>query len=289
MPYTPGQTLGGLTATLGDLPLGSVDSAGVAWVLQELEGWDSPEVRSELQQREADHGAWQTPVYYGERPLTLAGTIVAPDGAALEDAMGRLRAAVSITDTVLTVAEAIPKCATVRRSGKLLSRYVTDTVATYSALVTAADPRRYEVASRSGDTGLASTTGGLTLPASVPWTISAATVSGQIDAANLGSFATPLVLTVTGPVQQPQILVAMPGGTVLPMFYSQTLGVGEQLVIDTAAHTVVLNSDVSRRRFLSVPSGWPQIPAGESVTITFSAAVYNASALLTATWRSAWD
>ncbi|MFB6873768.1 hypothetical protein, partial [Streptomyces sp. NPDC056323] len=259
MPYTPGQGLGGLTATLGSLSLGSADSFGVAWFLQDMDGWDSPEVRSELQQREADHGAWQTPVYYGERPITLAGTIVAPDAGALQDAMDRLRAAVSLTDTTLTVAETVPKQATVRRSGKLLTRYVTDTVATYSALVTAADPRRYAIDPQAGSTGLPITSGGLTLPATVPWTISATTVSGQIGAGNLGSFGTPMVLTINGPVQQPQVLVTMPDGTVLPLTYSQDLGVGDQLVIDTGAHSVTLNGGVSRRRFLAVPSGWPQI------------------------------
>lgn len=289
MPYTPGQTLGGLTATLGDLPLGAVDSAGVAWVLQDLDGWDSPEVRSELQQRESDHGAWQTPVYYGERPITLAGTIVAPDRAALDDAMDRLRAAVSLADTVLTVAETVPKCCMVRRSGKVLARYTTDTVASYSALVTAADPRRYAVDTQQGSTGLPVTTGGLTLPATVPWTITATTVSGQIAAENRGSMGTPLMLSIAGPVQQPQVLVAMPSGAVLPLTYSQDLGAGDVLVIDTAAHTVVLNGDVSRRRFLAVPSGWPSIPSKATISLVFRGAAYDSSALLTATWRSAWD
>lgn len=289
MPYTPGQTLGGLTATLGDLPLGAVDTFGVAWVLQDMDGWDSPEVRSDLQQREADHGAWQTPVYYGERPITLAGLILAPDQGALEDAMDRLRAAVGLTDTVLTVSETIPKCATVRRSGKLLTKYLTDTKASFSALVTAGDPRRYATTQQAGTTGLPMTTGGLTLPATVPVTIAATTVSGQIDAENVGSFGTPLILTINGPVQQPQVLVTTPDGLIVPLAYSQNLGTGEQLVIDTGAHTVVLNGGVSRRRFLSTPAGWPQIPGKSQATLVFRAATYDASASLTATWRSAWD
>jgi hypothetical protein len=41
-------------------------------VLQTLEGWDSPEIRAEFQDREADHGAWASPVYLGSRPITLA-------------------------------------------------------------------------------------------------------------------------------------------------------------------------------------------------------------------------
>ncbi|MFE5131949.1 hypothetical protein, partial [Bacillus mobilis] len=107
--YEPGMDLGGLQATLGSLPLGSVDEAGVAWVLQDVQGWDSSESRGEFQQREADHGAWATPGYLGERPITLAGVIVAPDRTALDDAMERAREAASLSDTLLVVRESVPK------------------------------------------------------------------------------------------------------------------------------------------------------------------------------------
>ncbi|MFD0177275.1 hypothetical protein ACFVGZ_35915, partial [Streptomyces rochei] len=103
MPNTPGAVLDGLRATLGGVDLGTVDGDGVAWRLQTLEGWDSPDLRSEMTDREGDHGAWAGPVYLGARPITLGGTIVAPSQAALEEAMERLRVAAGLTDTLLTV------------------------------------------------------------------------------------------------------------------------------------------------------------------------------------------
>jgi hypothetical protein len=45
---------------------------------------------------------------------------------------------------------------------------------------------------------------------------------------------------------------------------------------------------VSRRRFLTVSSGWPTIGPGQSVTYQFQSTAYNASASLTVQWRSAW-
>ncbi|MGJ5898543.1 phage distal tail protein [Streptomyces niveiscabiei] len=285
MPYTPGAALSGLGATLGSVALGAVDDAGTAWYLQTLEGWDSPEIRAEYSDREGDHGAWPSPVYLGARPVTLGGTIVAPSRAQLEQAMERLRAAAGLTDTVLTVGEEDPKRTVVRRSGKLLLQYLTDTTAQYSVLVTAADPRRYEAVEQIGQTALPSTTGGLVLPAAPPWTISATTVSGQFDAANRGSVATRPMFTVAGPVQQPTVAVLYEDGAVRSLAYADTLGAGDVLTIDTDAHTVMLGS-ASRRRYLS--GQWPEIPPGESVTITFTAAAYNPSALLTARWRSAW-
>lgn len=288
MPYTPGAALDGLRASLGSVNLGAVDSDGTAWFLQTLEGWDSPEVRSEFTDREADHGAWASPVYLGSRPITLAGTIVAGSQDLLEAAMEKLRAAASLTDTVLTVWETVAKQASVRRSGKPLMQYVTGATATYSVMVTAQDPRRYSTTLSTGTTALPSTTGGLALPAAFPLTFSATTVSGQVTAQNAGTVDTRPVLTITGPVVAPVIAALYPDGTVRQLLYSLDLVTGDVLTIDTDARTVLLNSGVSRRRFMTVAGGWPVIPAGSSVNYQFQSSTYNATAMLTATWRSAW-
>jgi hypothetical protein len=265
-----------------------VDSSGVAWYLQTLEGWDSPEIRSEFTEREADHGSWASPVYFGSRPITLSGTVEAQSRAELQGAMDQLYTAAALTDTTLTVWEDTPKQATVRRSGKPLTQYLTDSKATWSVLVTAADPRRYSTTLQSGTTGLPVTTGGLTFPITFPITFSATVTAGQINAANLGSMDTRPVLTITGPVVAPTIAALYPDGSVKQLIYSQDLQSGDSLVIDTDTHTVTINGNASRRRFLSVPAGWPTIPAGGSVVYQFQSGTYNATAMLTATWRSAW-
>lgn len=289
MAFTAGQDLGGLWADLGAIPLGRADSAGVGWALQSMDGWDGSEVRSEYTERESDHGAWASPVYLGSRPITLAGTVTAPDRTSLDDALERLRSANSLTDMTLIVYELTgAKQATVRRSGKPLFAYVTDRIATYSVMVTAADPRRYSTTLQSGTTGLPSTSGGLSFPGTFPIALSATTVSGQITAVNSGSIDTRPVLTITGPVVAPTVAALYPDGTVKQLIFSQDLASGDALVIDTDAHTVTLNGNVSRRRFMTVPAGWPTIPAGSSVSYQFLSSTYNATAMLTATWRSAW-
>ncbi|MCX5137573.1 phage tail family protein [Streptomyces sp. NBC_00340] len=288
MAYTPSTDLDGRQATLGSLRLGAVDSAGVAWFLQSLEGWDSPEIRSDFQEREADHGAWASPVYLGSRPVTLAGTVEAPDRASLDTALDQLYVAAGLGDTTLTVWESTPKQATVRRSGKLLAQHVTDRTATWSVMVTAADPRRYGTTLQTGTTGLPSTTGGLTFPVTFPVTFSATTVSGQINAVNVGSMDTRPVITITGPVVAPVVSALYPDGSVRQLIYSQDLATGDVLVIDTDAHTVVLNGVVSRRRFMTVSGGWPTIPAGGSLNYQFQSSTYNATTTLTASWRAAW-
>ncbi|MFJ2174324.1 phage distal tail protein [Streptomyces sp. NPDC087851] len=284
--YEPGMDLGGLQANLGGLPLGSADGQGVAWILQEMQGWDSPEIRAEVQQREADHGAWFTPGYLGERPITLAGVIIAPDRTALDDAMERARVAAGLSDTLLVVQDAVPKQAIVRRSGRPALQYVTDTKATYSLLMTAADPRRYETTQQSGTTGLPVVTGGLTPPITPPVTVTATTVAGQIVATNIGTIATRPVLRIDGPVTNPTVFAQYADGTVRRLAYSDTIASGEYLTIDVDAKQVLLNGTASRRRYLSAQ--WPDIPPQQSMTFQFAASGYNSSALLTATWRSAW-
>jgi hypothetical protein len=96
------------------------------------------------------------------------------------------------------------------------------------------------------------------------------------------------VLTISGPVTAPTIAGLYPDGTVKQLVYSQDLATGDTLAIDTDAHTVVINGNVSRRRFLTVSAGWPTIPAGGSVAYQFKSSATNATATLTATWRSAW-
>lgn len=283
----PGQVLGGITASLGGLLLGAVDSSGVAWSLGTLDGWDSPEVRSTLTDRESDHGAWYAPVYLGARPVTLTGTITAPDGPTLDGAIEQLIAANSFTDTTLIVNESIPKQATVRRSGKAIIQRVTNCIATYSLLVTAADPRRYSTTLSTGSTGLPSTSGGLVFPATPPLAFSATTVNGSIPAVNSGSMEARPILTISGPVTVPQIITLYPDGSTRVLTYTPTadLAAGDQLVIDTDAHTVTLGG-ASRRRWMS--GDWPDIPAYTTVLFQFRSPVASPTALLTAAWRSAW-
>ena len=288
MPYTPGATLDGLQATLGNVALGAIDSNGVAWYLQTLDGWDSPDVRAEFTEREGDHGAWSSPVYLGSRPITLGGTIVAPSRPALETAMDQLREAAGLTDTVLTVAETVPKQATVRRSGKPLMQYLTPNKATYSVMVTAGDPRRYSTTLQSQTTGLPVTSGGLTPPFTFPITFSATGGPGQVTAVNSGDFETRPVLTLAGPVVAPLVSAIYPDGSVRQLVYSQDLATGDVLTIDTDAHTVLINGGVSRRRFMTVSGSWPTIGAGQSVNYLFQSNTYSATATLTVSWRSAW-
>lgn len=287
MPYIPGSTLGGRRVDLGPVALGAVDASGVAWHLQELEGWSGSDLRAEYTPREADHGAWPTPVYLRQRPITLTGKIEAPNLIALDAAVEQLIAAASLTDTTLTVYETVPKQATVRRSGPPLIRLITERVAEYSLLVTAADPRRYSTTLQSQSAALPAVTGGVTLPITLPLTITATTASGMITLVNEGTIGTRPTLTVTGPTVDGFTIVAtLPDGSTTQQTYSDTLNASDTLVLDAASRQVTLNGSVSRRLYLS--GTWPEIPPNSEVDFSWYSPNYDAAALLTGTARSAW-
>ncbi|MFD9124360.1 phage distal tail protein [Kitasatospora sp. NPDC059571] len=284
--YTPGAGLGGIQAVLGSVRLGAVDGTGTAWGLSKLDGWDSADVRTQYTDRQSDHGAWAGRAYLQARVLTAAGTIAAPDQATLEACLDSLQVAASLDDTLLTVYETVPKQVTVRRSGRILIDRATDRLASYSVLLTAADPRKYDVTAQAQSSPLPSTTGGITLPLTLPLTITATTSSGSFVLVNAGTTATRPVLTITGPVTTPTILAQAPDGTVTALAYSDTLQAGDVLVIDCAAHTVTLNGSTSRRRYLS--GSWPEIAAGSQLSFSWFASSYDPAAQLAGTCRSAW-
>jgi hypothetical protein len=39
---------------------------------------------------------------------------------------------------------------------------------------------------------------------------------------------------------------------------------------------------------MATPLGWPEIPASSTSTVQFQSIAYDAAAMLTAQWRSAW-
>jgi hypothetical protein len=146
------------------------------------------------------------------------------------------------------------------------------------------DPAIYSATEHQAQTGLPSSTGGLTLPVTAPCTVDALTTSGRRTITNAGTRTTGLLLRVDGPVPEPRIsLITDTGATTLRLFL--TLEAGQWLDIDTAARTVYLNGTVSRRGQAS--GGWPTLPSGSS-EVSFAAGMHDPDALLTVAWRDTW-
>lgn len=281
----PGYQFTDLLVQLGGVTFGEVDTAGTHWHCATIDGWDSPDVRTTITQREADHGAWQGPVYLNERVITLAGKLVAPDRATLDASIDQLLVAAGLTDTVLTVHETIPKQAVVRRSGKVLAQRLTPTVLDYSVQVTAGDPRRYATTDTTVVLRLPSITGGLAFPVMFPASFPATVVAGDQVITNQGTMQARPHMVINGPVSQPLIAVTGPDGTAGSLLYSGDIAAGDWLDLDCDGHTAYYNSVASRRALIS--GAWPVLDPGQS-QISFRAGAYSATATLTVIYRSAW-
>lgn len=98
-----------------------------------------------------------------------------------------------------------------------------------------------------------------------------------------GTADAPIRFTITGPVSSPSIVNVDTDQTIT---YPGVVAAGQQLVIDTGSHAVLLNG--ANRRPQLTRSDFFSIPAGGSVTVAFRGPVADPAALLTAQWRDAW-
>lgn len=239
-PAVPGGDTGYWTggiiyATQGlDIEFGKVDSNGICWLWQKIEGWDGPDVQGAgVIARSGDHGAWASPQYYAARQLTLTVTASAPSQALRDTARALLQQAVPVSDLAqLRYDEPISKFAWVRRSGKVTEAYPTLSDVTFTVGLVAPDPRKYSMTQRSLTIGLtpAGTGGGMVEPFTLPFTLQAASSPGAATALNAGNFETPTVAIVNGPVTGPTLSNAATGQTV--SWSTLSLAAGQQLVVD---------------------------------------------------------
>jgi hypothetical protein len=281
----PGYILGGLRIQLGDLVLNTVDAQGVGWYCASMDGWDSPDTRTTLTEREADHGAWAGPVYLQERVVTLAGKAYAPSPDGVFGAVEQLKTANSLGDQTLTVYETVPRQLTVRRSGKLLAQRLTDQVVDWSIQMTAADPRLYATTQTVTTLRLPSVTGGLQFPATFPVEFDATVIAGDTTITNDGTIDARPTIVINGPVSQPLVTVTDPDGTAMSLLYGGDIAAGDWVVLDCDAHTAYYNGVASRRALVS--GDWPTLLPGAS-GLSFRAGAYSATATCTITYRSAW-
>lgn len=289
----PGTTGGSLTP--GVIPTGPVsyllgsllvvhdyiDTMGVRWGIDYIEGLDGLDDTGQVEQFPADHGGWMTPAYYRPRELEIIGWLVSPHWAFTSTAVDQLKAAVpisSLADLIVSVPGEDDRLYRVRQSGKPLFKRE-GRHCNYSLSVVAPDPRGYSVDETVVSTGLPQSSGGLTVPFTLPTPISATTTSGVLTVTNEGDMPTSPILRVTGPC--PPFTLRHNSGRTLT--YSQAVAAGRYVELDTASRTAL--EDGAAPRFVS--GSWFDYSPGVN-TVAFAASSYDAGALLTSTHRSAW-
>jgi hypothetical protein len=273
--------------TIGGIPFGEVDEFGVDWSIEKFDGWaGSTRSTSEITQKPRQSGGWRSAGYSGARSVAASGKIFAPDGAALSAAFDRLNDAIPAgVDRTLTVSDAAgTRWVTVQQSDDVIPEWLMPNIGAWSLQVSSTDWRKFGQ-SVTGSTKLPSTTGGLTVPFTVPFAINATTVTGQVSLTNPGNESGPVVLRIDGPCTGP-VVTHVSTGTALVFSSSLVLQAGEYLLIDMDARTALANGQANRAGYIT-SRGWSAFDPGGN-TWAFSAAQYNANSQLTVTAVPSW-
>ncbi len=269
----------------------TTDDYGCDWHVKAETGWrGSPAARIDRVNRpRADGEIDPGQAWLGARVVELTGTVVAGSHAQLAAGMEQFSSVLaggSLT-TLTVVEDGSARQALVRRADSVETSWTSPISAAWSLTMLAPDPLKYDTIQTQVSTGLPAASTGLTVPAVVPWVVSAGGTSGTVTFSSAGTAPTKPTFTIVGPVTDPRIEHATTGRVLA--FTGLTLGVGDTLVIDTVKGTVLLNGTVSRRGYLaagsstvasfSFASGFHQVayralssPGGSSLTATFRAA-----------------
>ncbi|MEK6310283.1 MAG: hypothetical protein V4755_06210 [Curtobacterium sp.] len=276
-----------LSFTLGGIPFGDVDEFGVDWSIEKFDGWmGATKSTSEITQKPRQSGGWRSTGYSGARSIAASGKIYAPDAAALADAFDRLNDAIpaGVDRTLVVTYAGTTRWVTVQQSDDILPGWETDVIGTWSIQVESTDWRKFGEA-LTGSTKLPSTSGGLTIPFTIPFTINAVTVTGQVGLNNPGNESGPVVLRVDGPCIGP-IITHASTGKALVFSSSLVLQAGEFLLIDMDARTVLANGQANRAGYIT-SRGWSAFDPGDN-TWAFTAAQYDPNSQLTVSAVPAW-
>lgn len=277
-------SVAGWAATDG-LPAEIGPSDGCSWVFDTLTGWwGGLAPRGNPQDRTQADGTFDGQAPLPARIIVVSGTLTAPDPVTLQAGMDTLAAVLSGPARVglFTVEEpgrGLSRFCTVRLSGEVLITRTSALSGAWSISLYAPDPLRYSSQLHTLSTGSFQSGSGRTYSKTYPYTYGAGTsAAGVVQISNAGNIATGLTLrlqNMTG-----NAIVQQVGGVAL---VSTVVAPGSELVIDTAARTVMLGSS-SRRQFMTLDSQWFLAPPGQSA-VYFTAP----SGVLVVQWRDAWS
>ena len=274
-----------VTALLGGLIFGDFDENGVEYRLYDMPGWSGPpDSTGSVSQRAASDGAWPSPVFTAARFFELRVQLIGRGYEAVSAAIDQISAAMPLRDLapIVVVEGERSRQAIVRQDGKvLIDRSEHPWRANLSIPLVAPDPLRYGLAQHTETTGLPSTSGGLTLPLTLPLSIGATVTSGRVAVTNEGNAGTPPLLILAGPVPAGARLTLVSTGESL--FVRDAVPAGRTLVLDAANQTAVLDGTASRL----VTGVWFRLPPGED-EVAFAAPTYDPDARLIVQWQDAY-
>lgn len=287
-------SVGGMT--LGNVPV--VDGAGVAWTLENLDGFDDSGsgVRADDSERApGNDGSFPTPADRTGRSIAVDGFAVCPTRAAAGAVTLQLRALLAGGSFgTLTVVDAdLPTMSvTARIAAKPTVDWSDPLTVQFGLEFWAPDGLAY------GDPIAQTATfptagGGLRTPLFTDGAVGVGRLdfgapgsSGRLLLSNPGSADASPQYTVNGPVPPEGFdIVCVDTGERLT--FESGISAGSLVVLDSATGRVLLNGDSDRSGYLTTAQ-WFKIPAGGSLTVAFLSRGATTAATMTATVRPPW-
>jgi hypothetical protein len=268
-----------------NIPLGAVDDNGICWLIQKLDGWDSPDVQGGgVIAKSGDHGGWAAPQDYAPRTLTLTVTASAATQALRDQARALMQQAIPVSDlATLVYNEPIPKQVQFRRSGKITEACPTLTDVTFTAGLICPDPRKYSVQRQTLQVNaFESALVGVTVPFTVPVTLPPQEPGGMLQATNAGSFETRPIVVISGPILSPALTNVTTGQKV--SWTGLQLETGDSLSIDFNVAQAFLNGVFAAADLFS---SWWVLPPGQASTIKLTGDA-GTGAGMAVSWSHAW-
>ena len=282
-------TLAAFQIAFGGLTMGD----GTNYQLVTIDGLEGlPSMVQTDVKRPRAHGQFLGGMFASGRQVSCEVAITASSDVAFRAALDALSDATTplpFTETPLTYS--LPGMVGSRLvNARALDRAIvidvdyTHRVAHAACLWWATDPTIYDDPAQSLSTTLPLDDGGVTWPIVWPayWGVSSS--SGLITAVNAGGISAPVVITITGPVDNPSLENVTEGKT---MAFTLHLGATDTLTVDPAHFSVLMNGIVNKRGSMTPGSRWWDLQPGTNL-ISYHAPTALSGSTAAVSWRSAW-
>lgn len=281
--YGPQVSVGGLSFNVGP------DSNGVEWIVSDEAGWYSTAgIKATRAEKSSALGVIRMMEYKGGRSIAFNGVIAAPSAATLRRAIDQLLGVCPDPGTLypLTVTDeaGVSYTAYVCIDGQILTKALSAFTVSFSLQLFAPDPRRFGPQHTIALTQGITSTGGVTYPVTYPVSYGSPGNTGAATLTSVGTAYSDLVFTLTGSLTTPVIRNATTGDS---LTYNGTIPAGGNVVIDTAAGSVLYGGSTNYRALLS-PNQWFTLPAGGSIVINLTTSNPSDTGGLSIAWRDSY-
>jgi hypothetical protein len=266
----------------------SFPQAATVFLVEEVTGFDSPNVRQDIEDLPEQDGAVAGNYFFGSRPITIKGKILASTAAfrntSVISLQRALRGMTSSSTLSVTGVPALPDMQVYCRldNVRITGGYIKDFILS----LVCPDPLMYSSALHTQTASGLIAVSGVAFPIVFPANFgggSGAVLS--LTATNAGNYDSAPTIRLTGPINSPQVKNATTNETLY--FDGVIIATSEYVDIDMAGHTAVKNDGTNLYGRVRFPgSTWWRLAPGANVIELRSDGV--ATPTLLSTWRDAW-